>query len=330
MLASLTPSVELTGGPWYSDQDLDTVFIDMVLKVAKKYLINEVRGIILSPLRRSLTGGQSFPKRKNSAGDRSQAPLLYPTCHTPLLPTAEDVLDFVRESGAFTGVELHVEHMETLLDILVYDGFCEKIDVLRPNVDGLFDDDDDDTDSEAEPSRGWTKGKSTQRPTKRSRLDSDAEESAGEGDDLELPPPLDDKRKPSVSGATTSKRDRLRKRPPTYVVYRCIPDYKGSLGLRVGLTDAPCGVCPVSHLCENRGRPKVMDSPAPVAMVSSFGKQKRQRDWIRMRAPGGDDMGHAGDGRWRGGGSKNDTEVPGPINPINCAPLHACPLPMDC
>jgi hypothetical protein len=206
MLASLTPSVELTGGPWYSDQDLDTVFIDMVLKVAKK-----------------------------------QAPLLYPTCHSPLLPTAEDVLDLVRESGTFTGVELYVEHMETPLDILVYDGFCEKIDVLRPNVDGFLDD-DDDTDSATAPSRGRAKGKSTQSAAKRSRLDSDAENSGGEGgeEDFELPPPLDDKRKPSVSGAITSKRDRPRKRPPTYVVYRCIPDYTGSLG-RCALRSLPRG-----------------------------------------------------------------------------------------
>jgi hypothetical protein len=48
MLASLTPSVELTGGPWYTDQDLDTAFIDMVLKVAKIYLVNEARYLSIS------------------------------------------------------------------------------------------------------------------------------------------------------------------------------------------------------------------------------------------------------------------------------------------
>jgi DNA-directed RNA polymerase III subunit RPC6 len=218
--------------------------------------------------------------------------------------------------------------METLLDILVYDGFCEKIDVMKPNIDGIVDSEEEEDDEEPEPRRVGSKRKSasSKNAAKRRRVmdpdldDSDEDEGGEEEEDFELPPPLDGGKGAAAPSKTKgSKLDRLRKRPRTYVVYRCIPNYKRSVGLRLGLTDAPCGICPVSQLCENRGKPKVLDSPAPVTVVSSVGKEKRQREWIQMKAPGGDDMGHAGDGRWRGGGTKNDAEVPGPINPSSCA-----------
>lgn len=38
MLANVTPSVELTGGPWYSDGGLDQAFIDGLLSVCLNYV----------------------------------------------------------------------------------------------------------------------------------------------------------------------------------------------------------------------------------------------------------------------------------------------------
>ena len=43
MLANLTPSVELTGGPWFTDNELDTEFVDLLKKCAYKYLQDKVR-----------------------------------------------------------------------------------------------------------------------------------------------------------------------------------------------------------------------------------------------------------------------------------------------
>lgn len=42
MLAGLTPSVELTGGPWFTDNELDTDFVDVLKKCAYKYLQDNV------------------------------------------------------------------------------------------------------------------------------------------------------------------------------------------------------------------------------------------------------------------------------------------------
>jgi DNA-directed RNA polymerase III subunit RPC6 len=49
MLANLTPSVELTGGPWFTDNELDTEFVDLLKKCAYRYLEMNV-STISSPL----------------------------------------------------------------------------------------------------------------------------------------------------------------------------------------------------------------------------------------------------------------------------------------
>lgn len=47
MLASLTPSPELTGGPWYSDNELDLAFVEALKEVASRFL--KQRGVSLMP-----------------------------------------------------------------------------------------------------------------------------------------------------------------------------------------------------------------------------------------------------------------------------------------
>ena len=43
MLEGLTPSIELTGGPWYTDNDLDTELIEMVARLCRRYVVQLVR-----------------------------------------------------------------------------------------------------------------------------------------------------------------------------------------------------------------------------------------------------------------------------------------------
>ena len=43
MMANIQPSVELTGGPWFTDNELDTEFVDALKKCAMKYLQVQVR-----------------------------------------------------------------------------------------------------------------------------------------------------------------------------------------------------------------------------------------------------------------------------------------------
>ena len=43
MLYELEPSVELTGGAWYTDQELDVEFIDQLSNQLYRYIVSKVR-----------------------------------------------------------------------------------------------------------------------------------------------------------------------------------------------------------------------------------------------------------------------------------------------
>lgn len=43
MLAGIQPSVELTGGPWFTDNELDTELVEMLKRVVQKFLSDRVR-----------------------------------------------------------------------------------------------------------------------------------------------------------------------------------------------------------------------------------------------------------------------------------------------
>jgi len=42
MLEGIAPSIELTGGPWYSDSDLDTEFVETASKLCHRYVMELV------------------------------------------------------------------------------------------------------------------------------------------------------------------------------------------------------------------------------------------------------------------------------------------------
>ena len=46
MLAHLEPSVELTGGPWYTDNELDSEFIKLLSTACLHYIRDRVRAPI--------------------------------------------------------------------------------------------------------------------------------------------------------------------------------------------------------------------------------------------------------------------------------------------
>lgn len=43
MLMELTPSVEVTGGPWFTDQELDVDFVEQLTNQCYKYILMKVR-----------------------------------------------------------------------------------------------------------------------------------------------------------------------------------------------------------------------------------------------------------------------------------------------
>ncbi|KAM0748838.1 hypothetical protein T439DRAFT_343497 [Meredithblackwellia eburnea MCA 4105] len=277
MLANVTPSVEITGGPWFTDNELDVEYVDLLKKCTMKLLQEK-----------------SIPDKKGIH--------VYPVSATPFLPTVQDVKEFIT-TFKISSVELMDEHVEALLDLMIYDGTVEKIMVQnvqrgkgkRKRKDGggsdsdssddedrpqkkrrkgskeangkgkkkvvangkkgrsllaASDDSDDsgsddfDSDEDAETSRAKRKDKGSSKKRRKDRRkrkvasDSDSDvSSSSSSSDGE-----DEDRKPDVEESGGLKND---------YVYRLARPYKP----RIGWTDIPCGKCPVESFCTEPSRP---------------------------------------------------------------------------
>ncbi|KAJ3506232.1 hypothetical protein NLJ89_g6984 [Agrocybe chaxingu] len=144
MLEGLEPSIALTGGPWYTDNELDTEFIQNLTDACYK-LISDI----------------SFPKRRNSAEG-----VLYPISHAPQYPTAENIRESLRKAR-LTETELTAEHVEMLLNVLILDGKIEKIPAFGSalwNSDAIGDGDESED------------GKSSQKKKRKKRTDDDSDQ----------------------------------------------------------------------------------------------------------------------------------------------------------
>lgn len=71
-----------------------------------------------------------------STSESTRIKPIYPVTATPLLPTSEQVLEWILKSGAAI-VDLAKEHVEDLLDLMVFDGDVEKVLVNRLGPDGM-------------------------------------------------------------------------------------------------------------------------------------------------------------------------------------------------
>lgn len=46
MLTGIAPSVELTGGPWFTDNELDVELVETLKKVVRKFLQQKVSSLL--------------------------------------------------------------------------------------------------------------------------------------------------------------------------------------------------------------------------------------------------------------------------------------------
>ncbi|KDR83354.1 hypothetical protein GALMADRAFT_1337821 [Galerina marginata CBS 339.88] len=125
MLEGIEPSISLTGGPWYTDNELDMEFIKHLMEACYK-LISDI----------------SFPKRRSEGA-------LYPISNAPQYPTA-DVIRHSLRKARLTETELSVEHVEMLLNVLILDGKIEKLPAFGTalwNPDSFKDQSDDEKSS---------------------------------------------------------------------------------------------------------------------------------------------------------------------------------------
>ncbi|KAI0363406.1 hypothetical protein BV20DRAFT_1058085 [Pilatotrama ljubarskyi] len=148
MLAHLEPSVEMTGGPWYTDNELDTEFIKLLCSACLRFIRD-----------------RSAPKPKG--GDPSSSSgLLYPISAAPSYPTAQQILTFLSKSR-ITETQLSVEHVEMLLNVLVLDGEIERVPAFGATMWDTSEDPNaaEASDDDRELSR---------RPKRKSREDDDS------------------------------------------------------------------------------------------------------------------------------------------------------------
>lgn len=121
MLASLAPSVELTGGAWFSDNELDSEFIRILSMSCLQFIKTRCQP--------KLSAGQ---KNSLSADDRRQLGISHvlKLKSEASLPTSDDLLLFIQNSGV-TQQELTREEMDQLLEILLYDGLIRSVPMIK-------------------------------------------------------------------------------------------------------------------------------------------------------------------------------------------------------
>jgi len=281
MMAHLEPSVEITGGPWYTDNELDIEFIRMLSSACLQYIRD-----------------RTLPK--GSLGAPPSERKLFPHSNHPPYPNAAQILSFLQKSR-ITDTQLGLEHVEMLLNVLVYDGLIERLpafggglfgDALGKSDEESSDEEElsfkkrsrknkskhnDEEDSPDEEKKRSKKKRRRQSPSsevesspqpkkkskKRNRHSSD-EESDSETDRRKH---KKKKRKQQDSDADSSEDDRparkkknkSKKEPEetftlteltegTAVVYRALFETQSTVGL--GWTESPCAKCPQFEFCD--------------------------------------------------------------------------------
>lgn len=105
MLASIEPSIEMSGGPWFTDSEIDTEFIENLLNVIWRYNVS-----------------LSFP----NAFKPSRAQESFAASYRGY-PTVAQIHTFVTDSG-ITNVGLSLVDIRSLCEVLVYEDRLERID----------------------------------------------------------------------------------------------------------------------------------------------------------------------------------------------------------
>ncbi|GBL51890.1 34-kDa subunit of RNA polymerase III (C) [Candidozyma auris] len=114
MLYNLQPSIDVTGGPWFTDSELDTEFIDSLLTVVWRFIASK-----------------TFP----SAFQEPQANVnvfssVYPASHTEFA-SLDSVMDFII-SNKITNIDLALNDVRSLCEVLIFD---DKIELVKDTVD---------------------------------------------------------------------------------------------------------------------------------------------------------------------------------------------------
>lgn len=114
MLYNLQPSIEVTGGPWFTDSELDTEFIDSLLTVIWRFTASKTYPTAFQP--------------PSSANNPIQAS--YPSNHTGFV-NLDAIMEFII-ANKITNIDLGLNDIRSLCDVLVYD---DKLELISHTTD---------------------------------------------------------------------------------------------------------------------------------------------------------------------------------------------------
>jgi len=145
--SSLSPSDRATGGPWYTDGELDEEFIDMIMKILYDYIrkrtfyaSRSALAALKSPkkmISKNMTPEEAKAARAEGLGPRAQvdertarrikydAMLPMPAGYQGY-PTVNE-LTLMIENGSFFVQTLTAHDIQTLLDIMCFDDKIERV-----------------------------------------------------------------------------------------------------------------------------------------------------------------------------------------------------------
>lgn len=114
MLYNLQPSVDVTGGPWFTDSELDTEFIDSLLTVVWRYIALK-----------------TYPTAfQDPAPNINVLQTTFPARH-PGFATLDSIMDFI-SANKITNIDLALNDIRSLCEVLIFD---DKIEVEKDTSD---------------------------------------------------------------------------------------------------------------------------------------------------------------------------------------------------
>lgn len=121
MLYHLTPSIEVTGGPWFTDGELDSEFVESLLTIIWRFVASK-----------------TFPAVFSNDMDIQNNKLYAPNYKN--YSTVDEILEFIMKSQV-TSEELIENDIRSLCQVLVYDDKLEKVnlDCYKASFQSLVD-----------------------------------------------------------------------------------------------------------------------------------------------------------------------------------------------
>lgn len=113
MLYNLQPSIEVTGGPWFTDSELDTEFIDSLLTVIWRFVASK-----------------TFPNAFQTNSNFNILQSTFPLNHVGFV-NLDSIMEFIT-ANKITNIDLGLNDIRSLCDVLVFD---DKLELVKHTAD---------------------------------------------------------------------------------------------------------------------------------------------------------------------------------------------------